>query len=37
MYTWWFPESSVQNYGGDMFSADDSFQPDVDDTDMTGD
>ena len=35
MYTWWFPESSGGPYGGDVFSADPSLNPN--DSDFTGD
>ena len=36
MYTWWFPESTAQPYGGDMYS-EAPFQQNVDGTDSTGD
>jgi hypothetical protein len=39
MYTWWFPESGGQSYGGDMYSGGPPFQPNlnVDDPDTTRD
>ena len=37
MYTWWFPESSGQAYGGDINSGEAPFQPNIDDPDTTRD